>query len=72
MDAILNFFGKKPNNTSVSSNIIPKALNSNNTRKNVNATQMGGRRRKHRKGSRKAHRKAHRKSKKATRRSRRR
>ena len=64
MDAILNFFGKKPNNTSVSSNIIPKALNSNNTRKNVNATQMGGRRRKHRK--------AHRKSKKATRHSRRR
>lgn len=59
MDAILNFFGKKPN-TTVGSNTIPKALNSNNTRKNVNTTQMGGRR--HRKGTRKAHRKGSRKA----------
>ncbi len=58
MDAILSFF--KPKNASVSSNTnIPKTLNNS---KNVNMTQMGGRR--HRKGSRKPHRK----SKKATRR----
>jgi hypothetical protein len=60
MDAILSFF--KPKNASVSSNTnIPKTLNNS---KNVNMTQMGGRRKAHRKGSRKAHRK----SKKATRR----